>query len=165
MTYCIAMKKLKNTNERNIKNWSIKSKSGEVITDRDKVILRWHEFYSTLCYSNCQVFTSYKESSPILPTTSSEIENALKKLNKGNSSGPNNITSEFLIAGGPVLQTWLKFLIDNIFKNRVIPDVSEIVTLLQKGDPLDCRDYRLMSLLSFVFKLLMQVFILELKKI
>ena len=35
MTYCIAMKKLKNTNERNIKNWSIKSKSGEVITDRD----------------------------------------------------------------------------------------------------------------------------------
>ena len=149
MTYCIAMKKLKNTNERNIKNWSIKSKSGEVITDRDKVILRWHEFYSTLCYSNCQVFTSYKESSPILPTTSSEIENALKKLNKGNSSGPNNITSEFLIAGGPVLQTWLKFL------NRVIPDelnVYEIFTLFKKGDPLDCGNYRPMSLLSHVYK-------------
>ena len=155
MTYCIAMKKLKNTNERNIKNWSIKSKSGEVITDRDKVILRWHEFYSTLCYSNCQVFTSYKESSPILPTTSSEIENALKKLNKGNSSGTNNITSEFLIAGGPVLQTWLKFLIDNIFKNRVIPDelnVYEIFTLFKKGDPLDCGNYRPMSLLSHVYK-------------
>ena len=101
----------------------------------------------------------------MLPVTPYEIENALKKLNKGNSTGPDNITSQLLIAGGPVLQTWLKFLIDNIFKNRVIPDVSEIVTLLQKGDPLDCRDYRLMSLLSFVFKLLMQVFILELKKI
>ena len=156
---------MKNTNERNINNWSIKSKYGEVITDRDKVILRWHEFYSTLYYSSRHVFTSYKESSSMLPVTPYEIEeNALKKLNKGNSTGPDNITSELLIAGGPVLQTWLKFLIDNIFKNRVIPDVSEIVTLLQKGDPLDCRDYRLMSLLSFVFKLLMQVFILELKK-
>ena len=157
---------MKNTNERNINNWSIKSKYGEVITDRDKVILRWHEFYSTLYYSRRHVFTSYKESSSMLPVTPYEIEeNALKKLNKGKSTGPDNITSELLIAGGPVLQTWLKFLIDNIFKNRVIPDVSEIVTLLQKGDPLDCRDYRLMSLLSFVFKLLMQVFILELKKI
>ena len=157
---------MKNTNERNINNWSIKSKYDEVITDRDKVILRWHEFYSTLYYSRRHVFTSYKESSSMLLVTPYEIEeNALKKLNKGKSTGPDNITSELLIAGGPVLQTWLKFLIDNIFKNRVIPDVSEIVTLLQKGDPLDCRDYRLMSLLSFVFKLLMQVFILELKKI
>ena len=44
MKYYIALKKLKNTNERNIKNCSIKSKSGEVITDRDKVILQWHDF-------------------------------------------------------------------------------------------------------------------------
>ena len=145
---------MKNTNERNINNWSIKSKYGEVITDRDKVILRWHEFYSTLYYSRRHVFTSYKESSSMLPVTPYEIEeNALKKLNKGKSTGPDNITSELLIAGGPVLQTWLKFLIDNIFKNRVIPDESEIVTLLQKDDSLDCRDYRPMSLLSFVFKL------------
>ena len=123
--------------------------------ERDKVILRWHEFYTTLCYSNRQVFTSYKESSPILPTTPSEIENALKKLNKGNSSGSNNITSEFLIAGGPALQTWLKLLIDNIFKNRVIPDelnVSEIFTLFKKADPLFCGNYRPMSLLSHVYK-------------
>ena len=155
---------MKNTNERNINNWSIKSKYGEVITDRDKVILPWHEFYSTLYYSSRHVFTSYKESSSLLPVTPYEIENALKKLNKGNSRGPDNITSELLIAGGPILQTWLKFLIDNIFKNRVIPDVSEIVTILQKGDTLDCRDYRPMSPLSLVFKLLMQMFILELKK-
>ena len=60
MKYYIAMKKLKNTNERNIKNWSIKSKSGEIITNRDKVILRWPEFHSKLYYSNHQVFTSYK---------------------------------------------------------------------------------------------------------
>ena len=52
MKYYIAMKKSKNTNERNIKNSSNKSKSGVVITDRDKVILQWYEFYSTLYYSN-----------------------------------------------------------------------------------------------------------------
>ena len=110
MKYYIAMKKLTYTSERNIKNWLIKSKSGEDITERDKVILWWHEFYSTLYYSNRQVFTSCRESSPILPTTSSEIENALKKLNKGKSLGPDNIISELLTAGGSILQTWLKFL-------------------------------------------------------
>ena len=76
------------------------------------------------------------------------------------SPRPDNITSKLLIVGGPVLQTWLKFLIDNIFKNRVIPDepnVSEIVTLFKKGDPLDCPNYRPISLLSHVYKLLMQV--------
>ena len=97
--YFIAMKKLKNTNERNIKNWSIQSKSGEFITDRDKVILRWHEFYSKLYHWDRQVFTSYEESTPMLSITPSEIENALKKLNKGKSPGPDNITSELLIAG------------------------------------------------------------------
>ena len=135
MKYYNAMKKLKNTNERNIKYWSIKSKSGEVITDRDKVILRLHEFYSTLYCSNRQVFTNYKESSPILPTSPSKIENILKKLNKDKTPGPDNITSELLIVGGPVFQKWLKLLIDNIFKNRVIQDelnVSEIVTLFKK---------------------------------
>ena len=51
---------------------------------------------------------------------------------------------ELLIAGGPVLETWLKFLINNIFENRVIPDglnVSEIVTPFKKGDHLDCRNH------------------------
>ena len=82
----------------------------------------------------------------------------MKKLNKGKSPGPDNITSELLIADGPVLQSWLKFLIDNIFKNRGIPNelnVPEIVTLFKKGDPLDCRNYRPKSLLSHVYKLLM----------
>ena len=51
-------------------------------------------------------------------------------------------------------------MIDNIFKNKVIPDelnVSEIATLFKKVDPLDCENYRPISLLSHVYKLLMQV--------
>ena len=43
MKYYIAMKKSKNTNERNIKNSSNKSKSGVVITDRDKAEYIPHE--------------------------------------------------------------------------------------------------------------------------
>ena len=84
------------------------------LLNQDKVILRRHEFYYKLYHCDRQVFASYEESTPILSTTLSEIENALKKLNKGKSPGPDNITSELLIAGGPVLQTWLKLLIDNI---------------------------------------------------
>ena len=66
-----------------------------------------------------------------------------------------------------MLQTWLKLLIDNILQNRVIPDelnVSEIVTLFKKGDPLDCGNYRPISLLSHVYKFLMQVVYTRIKK-
>ena len=91
----------------------------------------------------------------------------MKELNKGKSPGPDNITSERLFAGRPVLQTWLKFLIGNIFKNRVIPDeltISEIVTLFKNTDPLDCGNYRPISLQSYVYKLLMQVVYTRIKK-
>ena len=91
----------------------------------------------------------------------------MKKLIKGKSPEQDNITSELLIAGGPVLQTWLKFVIDNIFTNRVIPDelnVSEMVTLFKKADPLDCGNYRPINLLSHVIQLLMQVVYTRIKK-
>ena len=58
-------------------------------------------------------------------------------------------------------------MIDNILQNRVIPDelnVSEIVTLFKKGDPLDCGNYRPISLLSHVYKLLMEVVYTRFKK-
>ena len=49
----------------------------------------------------------------------------------------------------------------------MIPDelnVSEIVKLFKKGDPLDCKNYRPISLLSDVYKLLMQVVYTRIKK-
>ena len=163
--YFIAMKKLKKTNERNIKNWSIKSKSGK------SSLIEIKSFYDgmnfTLNYINAMAKSSPAMKSLHLSTTLSEMENALKKHNKGRSLGPDNITSELLIAGGPALQTWLKFLINNILQNRVIPNelnVSEIVTLFKKGDPLDCGNYRPISLLSHVYKLLMQVVYTRIKK-
>ena len=43
-------------------------------------------------------------------------------------------------------------------------NVSEIVTLFKKADPLDCGNYRPITLLSQVYKLLMQVVYTRIKK-
>ena len=58
-------------------------------------------------------------------------------------------------------------MIHKILQNRVIPDelnVSEIVALFKKGDPLDCGNYKPISLLTHVYKLLMQVVYIRIKK-
>jgi len=54
----------------------------------------------------------------------------------------------------------MKALVNEILRSGSIPqrlNVSELVTLFKKGDPLICGNYRPISLLSHIYKLLMQV--------
>lgn len=158
MQYFKSMKKLSKT--KRIKNWSVKSHTGEVLTDRDQIIQRWHKFYSDLYFFDRQTFPTIEEHEPIPEATNDEIHHALNQLKKGKSPGPDNIVSEQLCAGGTALHSWLKALVNQILKSGLIPQClnsSEIITLYKKGDPLNCENYRPISLLSHIYKLLMQV--------
>ena len=145
---------------KRIKRWSIKSHTGEILTDRDQIIQRWQMFYSDLYYSNRQTFSVIEEHEPIPEATNDEINHALNQLKKGKSPGPDNIVSEHLRAGGPTLHRWLKVFVNKVFRSRSIPhnlNSSEIITLYKKGDPLNCENYRPISLLSHIYKLLTQI--------
>ena len=138
----------------------IKSDTGEILTDRDQIIQRWQMFYSDLYYSNRQTFSVIDEHEPIPEATNDEINHALNQLKKGKSPGPDNIFSEHLRAGGPTLHRWLKVFVNKVFRSRSIPhnlNSSEIITLYKKGDSLNCENYRPISLLSHIYKLLTQI--------
>ena len=90
----------------------------------------------------------------------SEVQHALKKIKPGKAPGPDNITSELLKEGGTNLHMWLHDLVNRIFSTRDIPTqlkISEIITQHKKGDSLECGSYRHISLLSHMYKLVMNI--------
>jgi len=86
MQYFKSMKILKLSKAKRIKSWLVKSHTGEILTDRDQIIQRWHNFYSDLYYSDQQTFPMIEECEPIPEATYDEIQHALNQLKKGNES-------------------------------------------------------------------------------
>ena len=75
------------------------------------------------------------------------------------ATGSDGIPSEMVKAGCFILQIALLSLMKRIAKSRMLSselEISEIITLYKKGVRSDCATYRLINLLSCMYKLLMQ---------
>ena len=77
-------------------------------------------------------------------------------MKRHEAQGMDVVTSDIIKLGGPTVLTYLTNIFNNILKTKQIPDSSQevkIVILLKKGDPLDIKNYRLISLLSHSYKI------------
>ena len=159
--YYRVIKLLKLVNDKPNHGWSIKANDGSKLTERDEIIRRWHEFYSSLYDSDRDAFDYFIESDGNIPKVLlAELLHALRILKDGKAPGPDGITVEMLRAEGERLHSELLKLINMIIEYRQIPTqllLSEIILLFKSGDLLDCGNYRPISLLSHVYKLLMQI--------
>ena len=157
--FYLAVKKLK-TNRKNI-SWAIKDKNGELLTSREEVHDRWTEFYEDLYADDtpCEPL-NVDNKQAIPPIMKSEIETSIKKLKSGKSPGADQICSEFLKAGGPMLVNILEKFFNAILTTGVIPQNFKealIVVLFKKDDRSECKNYRPISLLSHIYKLFMTI--------
>ena len=157
--FFIAVKKLK-TNRKHI-SWAIKDKNGKLLTSKDEVLDRWAEFYEDLYADDtpCEPLNVSDELS-IPPIMKSEIESAIQKLKSGKSPGADQICAEFLKAGGPMLINILEKFFNAILTTGDIPKNFKealIVVLFKKDDRSECKNYRLISLLSHIYNLFMTI--------
>ena len=158
--YHALIKELKLSDEKKVKSWGLKSKSGDVLSSVPEVLERWAEFYEELYSSDTASNSHFPEIDDIPEVTTPEIEHAISQLKTDKAPGPDGIVSEMFKHGGPVLQQRLLLLINSIIIKRETPtqtQLSEIITLYKKGDRLQCGNFRPISLLSHIYKLFMQV--------
>ena len=153
-----AIKKLKQPRNRTF-GWGIKAEDGSILTDKDKILEEWAKFYETL-YNDSSTQHSIDDSSELsIPSfTISEVENAIRQLKYGKAPGIDGIHSELLSYGGrPIAEQLLK-LFNQILRTGKIPENFKkaiIVVIFKKGDRLQCKNYRPISLLNHTYKVFM----------
>lgn len=156
---------------------SIRSPTGEIVTDPAEINLVFSDYYARLYTSesppinttNLDLLNSLEY--PTIdentaknlgdPITESEIQVAINSMNPGKSPGPDGFTVGFYKAFAPLLVPTLAQLFNDSFKVGCLPPTlseASISLLLKKDkDPISCGSYRPISLLNVDFKILAKV--------
>ena len=91
------------------------------------------------------------------PFNEDELDKAIKNMNPGKSPGPDGILRETIMYGGHTLKNYLLTFFNLFWITELIPSDlvnPNIAILFKKGDRSQCGNYRGISLLSVVGKLL-----------
>ena len=144
--------------------YALKDKQGNVITNRDKIVAVAEEFYRDL-YSSRDIQGntergSSSEELDIPPVTTEEVKKALNAMQGGKSPGEDQITADLLKDGGLIVLEKLANLYTQCLMTASVPESwknANIILIHKKGDMKDLKNYRPISLLSVVYKVLTKV--------
>jgi len=107
-------------------------------------------FYDYLKYPNPQTFM-------IKPVTPTEIEEIISKLDTSKSVGPNSIPNQLIQSISKSISIPLSNMFNSSFQNGICPDflkISSVIPIYKKDSKLKVSNYRPISLLSNINKIL-----------
>ena len=93
----------------------------------------------------------------ITPTTDEEISDIISDLNISKSTGPNSIPPKVMKQIKDVILAPLAKLINRSFHNGVFPNIlkiAEVITIFKSESRVACNNYRSISLLSNIGKII-----------
>lgn len=142
-----------------------KNKDGALICEKGGILECWRDHYSSqLDADKEQVIETgeirdkaQEDVDDIEPPDEDEIIESIKSLKNNIAPGYDGIPSELFKYGGPDLVKVLQEIIQQVWKNEIIPTTwnkSIIVPIHIKGDILNFRNYRGISLLPSIYKIL-----------
>ena len=146
----------------------VNSKDGELLTAPDTIKDRWVGHFSDLLNQPTDADLTIADGIDQLPVIESvsrpieekELDQALRNTRLGKSPGPDGILPEILVNVGHRLRAFLLVLFNICWVTEIIPldwMDANIAILLKKGDRSHCSNYRGISLLSAVGKVLADV--------
>jgi hypothetical protein len=148
----------------------LKNQRGEIVHNKEEIVKVVQTFYEDLYKSIASIPVEAEAehhrrilnvgSEEIPCVTKEELRQALKKMKNGKAPGTDNITSEMVKMGGDPLEMAIIILINKCLDQGKVPaswNDAEIKILFKKGDCTDIGNYRPISLLSVLYKLLTSI--------
>ena len=144
-------------------------KDGKSVTDPSEIASLFNSYFSSIGETlQGKIHTSHIHFSKYLknpnmhslflsPTNNVEVMNLISSFKNGKASGPNSIPTPVLKHLNAEISVILSELFNLSFSSGVFPDIlktSSVLPLFKKGSKLACGNYRPISLLSNISKLL-----------
>ena len=132
-------------------------KQGKEIQEQDKIMERIEEFYSEL-YDSDQAVTIQTDPEEVPPIMAWEVKAALRKMKNGKKAGKDQVNIETLKAGDETIAKQLAKLYTKCISER------NMVIFFKKGNRKDIKNYRLICMLSNMYKLFTKIITTRLEK-
>ena len=110
----------------------IEDNEGNIIMEKEKILSRWYEYIAEL-YNDDRGDMPEIVAEVESPITQREVEHALRGMPMKRSPGPDNITTELLVAAGDIGITELTKLANMIYVQGSFPSNKYIFFALPKG--------------------------------
>ena len=173
------MNNIKNTWKgiRNLISWKqsaspyihLLSQDNETVSNPKKIVNIFNDYFSTIAektkakvrFSN-KSFDEFlqhpnKNSFFLRPTSSDEITNLILSLNESKSVGPNGLPTKRLKLLKNDISLQLTKIFNLPFATRVVPSGLKVIPIHKKESKLKCSNYRSISLLSNLDKILQKL--------
>ena len=142
----------------------VKGINGEVIANETLFRKRWEEYFTQLLNEENKrgvLQASDRIEGPELDISEQEVKEALRRMKKGKASGPSGVVSEMFTALGGYGVSWLTEMFRKVWREERMPEEwrkSYLIPIYkQKGDILECGNYRGIKLMEHALKLLERV--------
>jgi len=142
----------------------MKDKKIDLVADSHSILARWRTYVSQILnvhgVNEVRQTEIHTAEHLILKPSASEVELATENLKSHKSPGTDQIPAELIKAGGKTIHCEIHKLIISIWNNEELPEEwkeSIIVPKYKKGDKTDCSNYRGISLLPTMYKILSNI--------
>lgn len=146
--------------------YPVKDKNGNILVNKIDQVHRWKEYFSETSnqqddqlQANLQLSNRSTHISD-LPPTCDEIKQTIEKLKNNKADGMDGVAAEILKADSTIMSEILCPIFEEIWLSEEIPPTWKegiIIKLPKKGDLKECKNWRGITILNVLNKLLAQI--------